>query len=341
MRDKIKLRSKNNKLYNSNISKNQNIENSLNNKYNLEIIDDTLIQSIVKTQTSRTKNLKSSKYEINKPENKILNNSILYEKIPKSSLELIFKKYPPLKDGKLITLRPPYENDGHIIYYGEWDPNTNKRHGRGIQIWPEGSRYEGLWQNDKANIKGKLEHNDGDYYEGEWKDDKAEGYGVYYHIDGGRYEGMWKDDKQSGKGVESWPGGSKYVGNYDNGFKSGDGRFEWSDGSVYVGKFERNNINGKGVYIWKDKRKYDGDWVDNKMEGNGVFNWPDGRVYKGEYINDKKEGYGEFEWSDGRKYYGFWKDGRQNGKGKFFNPKTNEWKEGLWEKGKRIEWIEN
>ena len=77
------------------------------------------------------------------------------------------------------------------------------------------------------------------------------------------------------------------------------------------------------------------------MEGYGVFNWPDGRVYKGEYVNDKKEGYGEFEWSDGRKYYGFWKEGKQKGKGKFFNPKTNEWKEGLWEKGKRIEWIEN
>ncbi len=77
------------------------------------------------------------------------------------------------------------------------------------------------------------------------------------------------------------------------------------------------------------------------MEGKGVFKWPDGRVYNGEYKNDKKDGYGEFSWNDGRKYKGYWKDGKQNGNGNFFNPKYNEWKEGIWQNGKRIKWIEN
>lgn len=42
-------------------------------------------------------------------------------------------------------------------------------------MWPDSSRYEGNWRNDKANGKGKLIHADGDVYDGEWKNDKAEG----------------------------------------------------------------------------------------------------------------------------------------------------------------------
>ena len=73
-----------------------------------------------------------------------------------------------------------YEN--RAIYYGEWEKNGTKRHGRGIQVWTDGSRYEGYWKQDKANVRGKLTHSDGDIYEGEWLDDKAHGYGVYTHI---------------------------------------------------------------------------------------------------------------------------------------------------------------
>ena len=45
-------------------------------------------------------------------------------------------------------------------------------------------------------------------------------------------------------------------------------------------------------------------------------------------------------WNDGRIYKGNWKKGKQNGKGKFFNPKTKEWKDGIWDNGKRIKWVE-
>ena len=75
------------------------------------------------------------------------------------------------------------------------------------------------------------------------------------------------------------------------------------------------------------------------MEGEGIFEWPDGRKYIGEYKNDKKEGHGVFTWNDGRIYDGNWKNGKQHGEGKFFNPKKNEWKKGIWEDGKRIKWI--
>ena len=46
-------------------------------------------------------------------------------------------------------------------------------------MWPNGAKYEGYWENHKANGRGKFYHVDGDIYDGEWLDDMANGYGVY------------------------------------------------------------------------------------------------------------------------------------------------------------------
>lgn len=51
--------------------------------------------------------------------------------------------------------------------------------GWGTQVWPDGGKYEGEWQQSKANGKGKFWHADGDVYEGNWCEDKANGYGLY------------------------------------------------------------------------------------------------------------------------------------------------------------------
>ena len=181
-------------------------------------------------------------------------------KITEEEISALFEKYPPLNDGVPVELKQSVEYENRAIYYGEWEKNGNKRHGRGIQVWTDGSRYEGYWKEDKANERGKLTHSDGDIYEGEWLDDKAHGYGVYTHIDGAKYEGNWKEDKQDGLGKESWPDGASYEGEYKQGKKSGQGIFKWADGSTYEGQFEDNNINGKGIYTWGDKRQYIGDW---------------------------------------------------------------------------------
>ena len=60
-------------------------------------------------------------------------------------------------------------------YNGQWSLDNSQRDGRGIQVWIDGSMYEGYWRKDKANGKGRLIHADGDVYEGNWIDDKAEG----------------------------------------------------------------------------------------------------------------------------------------------------------------------
>lgn len=36
-----------------------------------------------------------------------------------------------------------------MIYSGEWLGNV--RWGQGVQVWPDGAKYEGNWENGKAN----------------------------------------------------------------------------------------------------------------------------------------------------------------------------------------------
>ena len=47
---------------------------------------------------------------------------------------------------------------------------AGKQHGYGVQIFANGSRYEG-----------------------DWAEDRAQGYGEYYSIQAGWYRGSWRD----------------------------------------------------------------------------------------------------------------------------------------------------
>ena len=126
-----------------------------------------------------------------------------------------FKDSVPVENKELVAL----QNDGK--YEGQWSKSDNLRHGIGIQVWTDGSIYEGHWKNDKADGDGRLIHADGDVYEGAWVVDKAEGKGTYTHQDGAQYAGEWRDDKQHGKGVETWPDNARYEGDYIEGKKHG------------------------------------------------------------------------------------------------------------------------
>lgn len=48
-----------------------------------------------------------------------------------------------------------------------------------MQVWKDGSIYEGYWKNNLAHGYGRLIHTDGDVYIGEWKNDRANGKGTY------------------------------------------------------------------------------------------------------------------------------------------------------------------
>eukprot|EP00971_Amphidinium_carterae_P219931 4365917-Amphidinium_carterae.1 len=66
------------------------------------------------------------------------------------------------------------------------------RSGYGVQVWPDGARYEGGWADDVAHGRGRFLHADGDVYDGEWMTDQAHGKGTYFHKDGSKYTGQWR-----------------------------------------------------------------------------------------------------------------------------------------------------
>ena len=75
-------------------------------------------------------------------------------------------------DGIMKIIVGPQEIENGAIYYGHWNCEKSERHGFGMQIWPDGSKYVGYWRNDRANGCGRLIHSDGDVYSGmfgEWQ----------------------------------------------------------------------------------------------------------------------------------------------------------------------------
>ena len=38
----------------------------------------------------------------------------------------------------------------------KWVQKKANKHGKGIQVWADGSMYEGFWKNGKAHGKGRL-----------------------------------------------------------------------------------------------------------------------------------------------------------------------------------------
>ena len=252
--------------------------------------------------------------------------------LQKDEIDKFFDDYPQKNKDETLKLERKgslmFEN--RIIYYGEWDINFFTKHGRGMQIWPDGSYYKGYWENHKAEGKGKFVHSSGDVYEGNWHLNKREGKGVYHSKKGMEYIGGWKNDKQEGQGEEKWEDGTTYTGQYLNGKKNGKGFMQWANGSTYNGFFENGNIKGKGVYHFADNRVYEGDFANNVFEGKGVYTWPNGNKYRGNFKNDKRDGFGIFTFADGRIYKGVWKNGKQYGEFNVYNPKYGEWNKKKW-----------
>ena len=135
-----------------------------------------------------------------------------------------------------ISHKPTQQNvvnfENGCTYEGDWDPQL-KRHGFGVYMWNDGSKYTGYWSDNSACGFGKLEHANGEVYEGNWMNDKVEGYGEYSGIDGMSYKGQWKNDLQHGPGFEVWEKISTYEGQFREGKKCGHGVLKFEDGSEY------------------------------------------------------------------------------------------------------------
>ena len=82
----------------------------------------------------------------------------------------------------------------NAIYIGEWS-SDELRHGKGKQIWSDGSIYEGYWKHDKACGCGRMFYANGELYEGEWKEGMRHGEGLMIYESGSKYEGQFEEDQ--------------------------------------------------------------------------------------------------------------------------------------------------
>ena len=74
---------------------------------------------------------------------------------------------------------------------------NDMRHGYGIMILPNGTRYEGQWRFDKQHGHGSYTSPKHDY-EGEFVNGKRHGPGVIRYKNGDIYEGPFENDKKQG-----------------------------------------------------------------------------------------------------------------------------------------------
>ncbi len=122
----------------------------------------------------------------------------------------------------------------------------------------DGSKYVGLWKDDKIDGHGTLTLSDGSKYVGEWNNDKRHGHGTQTWSGGSKYEGLWKDDKINEQGTLIWPDGSKYEGLWKDDNPNGYGVIVWLDGSKYVGEFKGYHGQKKGIMITPGGVKHTG-----------------------------------------------------------------------------------
>jgi len=88
-----------------------------------------------------------------------------------------------------------------------------------VQYFAEAEKtYEGTFEQNLFEGKGKLTFRDSHFYEGDFKAGKKEGQGTYVYANGNKYIGAWRHDVQHGIGIfYSAKDGSKKQGEWKDG----------------------------------------------------------------------------------------------------------------------------
>ena len=269
-------------------------------------------------------------------------------------------------NGKLISQKEVFFGvlDGHGeykfsngAYYGQITNGT--RHGKGIFVYSDGSRYEGDWERDTATGRGVWVYSDGSRYEGEWvRGVMINGHGIKIYSDGSRYEGEWERDTATGQGVKTYANGTRYEGEFKDDEYHGQGIVTYPNGTRYEGEFKYDKYH-QGIVTYPNGNRYEGEFKDDKYHGQGVFTsvkfsyegeWKDGHR-NGQGVSTCVDGvfveYGGrceidalhngqviYIFLDGSRYEGEWKDGQRNGQGIYTHPDGGRY-EGEWKDGQR------
>ena len=131
---------------------------------------------------------------------------------------------------------------------------------------------QGYWEFSNLNGIAIEVWNDGTYFQGEYENNKKNEIGLYRWPDGTIYQGEFKDGEMTGKGVIFYSDDSVFSGEMLNGYMNGYGMFTWGNGALYMGTYFQDIKHGFGIYIWETKTFicYIGFWDMGKQQGIGA-----------------------------------------------------------------------
>jgi serine/threonine protein kinase len=119
---------------------------------------------------------------------------------------------------------------------------TSRSAGEHIYLWPDGTLYDGGWQDNKRNGEGTLTLPAGIKYVGAFKADLFNGQGTITYADGTTYTGAWM-----------------------NNIRNAQGTITLADGTTYTGEFKNDTQNGQGTMTFPDGTKLSGEWDDSEV----------------------------------------------------------------------------
>ncbi|XP_026861301.2 ankyrin repeat and MYND domain-containing protein 1 isoform X3 [Electrophorus electricus] len=117
---------------------------------------------------------------------------------------------------------------------------VNQRNGRGIQEWPDGSKYEGEFVNGLKQGAGVFTWPNGEFYEGSFYKDYRHGCGTYSWPDGGQFTGKFYLNRKEGYGLQRFHDGTTFQGLHHADERFGPGVTTYLDGRQDVGLWYRH-----------------------------------------------------------------------------------------------------
>jgi len=203
-----------------------------------------------------------------------------------------WKKGKPVDEqGKILeeyiaAKKEEQQDDGTNIQSGCLSGDC--KNGSGVFAYPDGSKYEGRFKNNKFDGNGTFYFANSDKYVGEFKENFPHGAGARYHPDGTVENGEWREGEFIGSSL----------------IESGQ-----------VGCIQGDCTDGKGTYIFKEgSAKYVGDFKNAQPHGFGICTYANGDRYRGEWADGAFMGKGTLYLRDGTEVTGYWRNGEFVGK---------------------------